>query len=261
MGSFFSSSKKSKVNPEDSQAGNQKAKVSDKDRAQLELKRTRDKLRKNQVTTRNVIARESQLARELLDKGMRQRAITVLKKKKYQETLLERAEKNLLNVEQMMLDIDSAVEMKKVFDSLALGSSCLKALQDEISIDSIDQLMEDTAEALQLHEEMSNSLASNITSQDMTELEDEVQRMMQEMEEEEEREKQESLAKQNVEKKPEQVAETHQESIEEPEDETVEVVEVVEVEKVEVEKVVEQEIAPVKKPKVKAKSTKQVVMA
>ena len=79
MGIFFSSSKK-KVAPE----APAQAKVSDKDRATLELKRTRDKLRKNQTATKNVIAREAKLARELIDNGMRQRAITVLKRKKYQ---------------------------------------------------------------------------------------------------------------------------------------------------------------------------------
>ena len=63
---------------------NQNATISDRDRAVLELKRQRDRMRKYRSGIQTIIGKETQYARELLAKNDKQRAVFVLKKKRYQ---------------------------------------------------------------------------------------------------------------------------------------------------------------------------------
>uniref|UniRef100_A0A0A9YXI1 Uncharacterized protein n=1 Tax=Lygus hesperus TaxID=30085 RepID=A0A0A9YXI1_LYGHE len=59
----------------------------------------------------------------------------------------------------MLVEIETAAEMRMVYDALSLGSTCLRALQDDIDVDDIELLMQDTQEAVQLSNTISNRLA------------------------------------------------------------------------------------------------------
>ncbi len=98
------------------------ATISEKDRAVLELKRMRDRLRKLREGSENIIKRESQLARELLDVNQRKKAVLVLKKKKHQESLLEKMHGQLSNIEEMLQQIESAALNKAIFDAMKVCS-------------------------------------------------------------------------------------------------------------------------------------------
>jgi hypothetical protein len=77
-------------------------KVTPHDRAVLDLKLARDKLKIYQNNMEKVMAREREMARQLLKDGKRRRAILALKKKRYQEQLLENSVEQLNNIEQMV---------------------------------------------------------------------------------------------------------------------------------------------------------------
>jgi charged multivesicular body protein 6 len=163
--------------------------VSDKDRAVLELKRQRDKLRQYRNGLESIIKRESEVARALLTDGNKKRAVMVLKKKKYQESLLARAQNQQLNVEQMIQDIESAAISKQVFDVLKMGNESLKALQAQMSVEDVEALMEDSAESIRIQEEMSSALATSLTPEEEDDVAAEYERLFAAMQAEEASEK------------------------------------------------------------------------
>lgn len=79
-----------------------KPKVTSRDRAILDLKVQRDRLKQYQKRITNVLTRETEIAKEHLKAGHRDKALLALKKKKYQEQLMEKTSVQLLNLEQMV---------------------------------------------------------------------------------------------------------------------------------------------------------------
>lgn len=73
----------------------------------------------------------------------------VLKRRKYQETLLEKNQKLLDNIQEMVDSIQFAQMEVKVFNSLKQGASTLKELHAQIDLGELEDIMTDTAEAIE----------------------------------------------------------------------------------------------------------------
>ncbi|KAH3765531.1 snf7 family protein [Pelomyxa schiedti] len=147
------------------------------DRAILDLKTQRDKITMFQKKINGVIEREVQVAKELAHQGKKKEAIRVLKKKKYQEQLLEKAQSQLDNVQQMIDSVEFAVMEKQVFDGLKAGNEVLKALNNEMSVEQVETLMEETAEAIEYQNQIDELLAGQLTSADNVAIEEELDAM------------------------------------------------------------------------------------
>jgi len=154
--------------------------VNHHDKAVLDLKVQRDKLKQYQKKCEDVLAKETSLARSLLKEGKKKLALLALKKKKYQEQLLQKTETQLTNIQQMIDSVEFAQIEQKVFQGLKEGNEVLKEIHAQMSIDEIDKLMEDTQEAIAYQQEVEDGLYGKLTTED----EDDVMEQLAELEKE-----------------------------------------------------------------------------
>lgn len=94
MGGWFSKSKKPV------------SRVTEQDKAVLQLKQQRDKLKQYQKKIELNLERDRQLAKKLLSEDKRDKAKSLLKKKRYQENLLHNTDVQLEKLEQLTHDLE-----------------------------------------------------------------------------------------------------------------------------------------------------------
>ncbi|KAK9818781.1 hypothetical protein WJX74_006989 [Apatococcus lobatus] len=137
--------------------------ITEEDRAVLSLKTQRRKLTAERTRVEGIIDRELQIARQLIAQKKRDRALLFLKRKKIQEQQVERLDAWLINVEQLLANIETAKRQNRLFDALKQGQVALKELQQEVKIEDVERLMDDTAEAKAYQDEVAQLMGQTLT--------------------------------------------------------------------------------------------------
>ncbi|XP_078081843.1 charged multivesicular body protein 6 [Mustelus asterias] len=143
-----------------------RSRVTDQDRAVLQLKQQRDKLRQYQKKIAIQLEKERELARQLLRGGKKEKAKLLLKKKRYQEQLLDKTEVQISNLEKMVQDIEFAQIEMKVIEGLKIGNDCLQKMHEVMSIEEVERIMDETQEAVEYQRQIDEILAGGITQED-----------------------------------------------------------------------------------------------
>ncbi|XP_061830222.1 charged multivesicular body protein 6-like isoform X2 [Nerophis lumbriciformis] len=108
------------------------SRVTEQDKAVLQLKQQRDKLKQYQKRITLHQEKEHLLAKQLLKDGRKEKALLLLKKKRYQDQLLDKTENQISNIERMVQDIEFMQIELKVIEGLQAGNDCLKSMHQEI---------------------------------------------------------------------------------------------------------------------------------
>jgi charged multivesicular body protein 6 len=93
-----------------------------------------------------------------LTRGNKELALLCLKKKKFQEGLINKTEQQLLNLETLTQTIEFALVEEKVLKGLKIGNTVLRDIQQEMSLENVYKLMEETQEAIEYQQVRFSSL-------------------------------------------------------------------------------------------------------
>ncbi|XP_072931838.1 charged multivesicular body protein 6-A-like [Epargyreus clarus] len=166
MGSLFSKSKKPV------------SRVTEQDKAVLQLKQQRDKLKQYQKKIELNLERDRQLAKKLLAENKREKAKSLLQKKRYQEKLLQNTDAQLDKLEQLTHDLEFAQVEIQVLDGLKNGNAALKKVHDILSIDEIETIMEETKEGIEKQREIDELISGQLTEEDDEAIEAELEAIL-----------------------------------------------------------------------------------
>lgn len=113
------------------------------------------------------------------------RAKLLLRKKKYQESLLANTDKQLENLEKMASDIEFAQVELQVVDGLKRGNEALKQMHAILNIEEIERIMDETQEAVDKQQEIDavlSEMSANLSSEDEEAIQAELDSLAAEME-------------------------------------------------------------------------------
>jgi len=142
------------------------SRITEQDKAILNLKKTRDQLLQYQKKIEGNLDKDRDIAKRLLKEGKKDRAKLLLRKKKYHESLLSRTDGQLNNLETLVNDLEFSQVEKQVLDGLQEGNAALKRANEMFSIDEIEQIMDDTAEAIEKQREIESILSGQLTEEE-----------------------------------------------------------------------------------------------
>ena len=164
MGTLFSrDGKKKKRRRRDVGAGG----VSAQDRAVLDLKNARDRLRRFQGKLEAEAETLTANAGRLLRAGKRDRALLVLRTRRFREIKVAEVDAQLLTLEEMVATIEWETAQGDVVAALRAGTDALNALHaDALSVDAVAQLMDETADALETEKQISALLGGAAAADD-----------------------------------------------------------------------------------------------
>ncbi|KAM9463154.1 charged multivesicular body protein 6 [Clarias gariepinus] len=143
-----------------------RSRVTEQDRAVLQLKQQRDKLKQYQKKITLQLEKERQLAKQLLKDGKKEKALLLLKKKRFQEQLLDKTDNQISNLERMVQDIEFAQIEMKVIEGLKAGNESLKKMHEVMSIEEVERIMDETQEAIEYQKQIDDILAGSLTQED-----------------------------------------------------------------------------------------------
>lgn len=169
MGNFLG--KKSHKRP-------QQPAITEQDRAVLQLKQQRDRLNQNRRRIESQLDREREVAKQLLKNGQKERALLLLRRKKALEMQLDKSEGILENVERMTHELEFAQVQVNVVNSLKQGTDALKKMNELLKLEDIEKLMDDSREAIEYQNEVSNALSGGLSRADEEDVEDELEELI-----------------------------------------------------------------------------------
>ncbi|KAK2591123.1 Vacuolar protein sorting-associated protein 20 [Conoideocrella luteorostrata] len=162
--------------------GGNNSKVTAQDKAILDMKNQRDRLHQYQRRITILTDKETDIAKQMLAKGDKKKALLALRRKKYQETLLTKTDAQLEQLEKLTSNVEFALIQKDVIFGLQQGTKVLKEIHAEMGgLENVEKLMGETADAIAYQQEVSEMLGGQISNQDERDVEDELSALQAEL--------------------------------------------------------------------------------
>lgn len=158
--------------------------ISDVDRAILDLKNARDRLQRYRTKLEADDAKLLTQAKKAKDTGKRERALGLLRLRKYKTQQAKTCEDQLFNVLQMVDTIDSKQNETQMLSALAAGKDTLKKMHEETTVDDVLDLMEEIKDGIAVEQEITEILQGvpELSAADEDAVEAELEALQREME-------------------------------------------------------------------------------
>lgn len=98
------------------------------------------------------------------------RARALLRKKKYQEKLLETTDGQLENLEKLTSDLEFAKIEQQVLNGLQVGNEALKKIHEVLPIEEVERIMDETKEGIEKQREIDEAINQTLTEEDEEEV-------------------------------------------------------------------------------------------
>merc|ERR1719474_1320121 len=92
--------------------------------------------------------------------------------------MLANTENKLLTIEQLLSQLDEAELTAETMNAMKQGTEALKALNEEMSLEDVERIMDDTKEAIEYQREIDEALSGKLCAEDEEEVELEFAKMM-----------------------------------------------------------------------------------
>lgn len=96
----------------------------------------------------------------------------LLRKKKYQEKLLETTDQQLENLEKLTSDLEFSQIEQKVLDGLKIGNEALKKVHEILNIEEVEKILDETKEGVEKQREI-DAVINQYTESALTEADEE----------------------------------------------------------------------------------------
>lgn len=146
------------------------SRVNKDDKAIAEVKLTRDKVKNYLKKLDHSITLCKEAVKECIRNKQKDKAMLALRKQKYLEKNLETGRGELLNLENLVLNIENAQIQKNVYEAMKQGNDFLKNMNQQLTLDDVEKLMEETAEAIEYQQQVGEALAQQGIKEDDTDL-------------------------------------------------------------------------------------------
>ena len=160
MGEVFGKPKKPKKKLTEKALAAQ-ATITEKDRAILNLKTSRDKLKRYQKGLDEESVDLRKKASSLVNQGKKSRALLLLKIRKLKEDRAKEIDTQLYRLYEEIEKVESADLNVSILRAIEKGTKILQEIQREYTIERVEQLMEDSAEAIEKEKEISAMISSS----------------------------------------------------------------------------------------------------
>lgn len=159
------------------QSRSHKRTITDVDRAVLALKTQKRKLGEYQKRVEGAIEREERRAKELVQSKKNKQALLALKKRKLHQQQLEKVCAWVLKVEETIVHIEQNQVQNDVYANLKRGNDALLILQKEVSLDDVDEILQDGSESAAHWEDVNRALSDQLDAKQLGEVDEELKRM------------------------------------------------------------------------------------
>ncbi|KAF3907261.1 hypothetical protein ABW20_dc0107079 [Dactylellina cionopaga] len=146
------------------------------------MKSQRDKLKSYRKRIQVVLDREHEIAKECLQNGQKKKALIALRKRKYQEQLLNKTDKQLETLEHLTSSVEFALIQKDVLYGLQQGNTVLKQIEKEMSLERAEKIMGETEDALAYQKQIGDIMARDMSNEDQDAVDEEFEILLRETE-------------------------------------------------------------------------------
>ncbi|KAA1110370.1 Vacuolar protein sorting-associated protein 20 [Puccinia graminis f. sp. tritici] len=157
------------------QGRSSQARITNQDRAILDMKLQRDKLKQYQKKIETVLKLEEEVAKQCLLANNKPKALIALRKKKFQENLLSKTDQQLETLQNLVSSVEFSLIEKDVLFGLNQGNQILKEIHKELNIENVEKLMSETADSIAYQNEIGELLMSQMTNEEEEEVHKELE--------------------------------------------------------------------------------------